>query len=588
MMQPASSRGTMTRLRGNHTHLLSRNDIVLCWPPNNGADALSSCDRRLSTGTGQGRTMIRYRTGSGRICILFALVSISLSLFLFPARSFGQSTASSTITAKEFSFDGNTVVSTEELRSLTAPYLEKSLDLPALEKVADSITELYKQKGYTLASAYIPQQTIETGTLQIAILEGRIGELNITGNRYYSTDFIRRHFALLEKDKVVRNVSLERTLLLLNGYPDLKVSTVLEPGSTTGSTNVEAKVTDKRPIHGTLDYNNYGFNRVSRNRFGAGVEVGNALFDGAIFNLNGILGDHPDQLQFVTGSYAMPLGNYGTKVIASGSIGKFDVGAELSALQIRGKIYTYDVSLTHPVIKTRFQSLLLEAGFAGKENRLSVLGTRTGSDQIRMLKLGVNYDRLDLSGRTYLSLYGYQGLGEFLGGMDDNAVLSTRRGADGRFTKANVTAGRIQKVWQDVLLVVRGTGQITTGSVVVIEQMLLGGPDSVRGYQLGERFVDEGYTVTAETRIPILPSLLPSTQGVVFIDHGAGRVRNPQPGERHSSSLTGTGFGIHMELPSYHLRLRCDIGFPIGPTPSGGTIAGDRSPTFYLQATARF
>ena len=41
----------------------------------------------------------------------------------------------------------------------------------------------------------------------------------------------------------------------------------------------------------------------------------------------------------------------------------------------------------------------------------------------------------------------------------------------------------------------------------------------VRGYQLGERFVDEGYAVTAETRIPLLPSMLPSTQAALYGPH---------------------------------------------------------------------
>jgi hemolysin activation/secretion protein len=205
-----------------------------------------------------------------------------------------------------------------------------------------------------------------------------------------------------------------------------------------------------------------------------------------------------------------------------------------------------------------------------------------------MAKVGVNYDRLDLSGRTYFSLYGFQGLGEMLGGMNDNSPQATRRGADNRFTKATLNAGRIQSLGHDVLLVVRANGQATTGPIVVIEQMLLGGPDSVRGYQLGERFVDEGYTVSAETRIPFFPSVFGPTQAAAFIDYGAGRIRNPQPGEQSSSSLTGTGVGMQTELPYFSTRLRFDVGFPIGPKPIGGTIAGDHSPTFYVQAIARF
>ena len=489
---------------------------------------------------------------------------------------------------KGFYFSGNTVVFQSELEAITQPYVGRSLALPDLEEVAARVTDLYRQKGYTLATTYVPQQQIRFGVVTIAILEGRVGEISVTGNQHYSTNFIRRSFAKAMEENVIRNVALERALLLLNEYPDLKVSAVLEPGASTGSTNVHVKAKDKLPIHATLDYNNYGFNTISRNRFGAGIEVGNVLFDGATLNLNGILGDHPNQLQFLTGAYAIPVGVHGTKLVLSGSTGKFDVGAELAALQIRGTINTYDISVTHPFIKTRFQSLLAEAGFASKDTRLSTIGTLVSDVAVRMAKLGVNYDRLDLSGRTYASLYGFQGLGQVLGGMDDNSSLSTRAGADNRFTKATLNLGRIQSLGHDVLLIVRASGQATTGPVVVIEQMLLGGPDSVRGYQLGERFVDEGYTVSAETRVPFFPSMLGSTQAAAFIDYGAGRLRNPQPGEQASSSLTGTGVGLQTELPYFSTRLRADVGFPIGPTPHGGTVAGDRSPTFYLQAIARY
>ena len=519
-------------------------------------------------------------------CVIF-LLCVGLIVPAFTSHAEPTAPVDSLL-VKGFSFSGNTVISQAELEALTQPYVGRSLTLQDLEEVAATVADRYKQKGYTLATTYVPQQQIRFGVVTIAILEGRVGEISVTGNRHYSTKFIRSSFAQAMEDNVVRNVALERALLLLNEYPNLKVSAVLEPGASTGSTNVHVKAEDKLPIHATLDYNNYGFNRISRNRFGAGVEVGNVLFDGATLNLNGIMGDHPDRLLFLTGAYAVPIGVHGTKLVLSGSDGRFDVGAELAALKIHGTIKTYDISVTHPFIKTRFQTLMAEAGFASKDNRLFILDSLTGDDRIREAKLGVNYDRLDLSGRTYFSLYGFQGLGEALGGMDNNAVNPTRRGADDRFTKAVLNTGRIQSLGHEVLLVVRANGQATTAPLVVIEQMLLGGPDSVRGYQLGERFVDEGYTVSAETRIPFFPSVFGSTQAAAFIDHGAGRLRNPQPGERASSNLTGTGVGLQAELPYFPTRLRMDIGFPLGPTPLGGTIAGDRSPIIYLQAIARF
>jgi hemolysin activation/secretion protein len=493
---------------------------------------------------------------------------------------------------KGFLFKGNTVVSKEQLEAITAPYIGQALELPLLESAAQAITNYYRKKGYTLALAYVPQQDVKFGVVELAVLEGRIGDITVSGNKYYSSSFIKGHFAQAMEDNVVRNESLERGLLLLNEYPGLKTSATLEPGKSAGATDVHVTAEDKRPLHFMLDMNNYGFNNISRYRFGAGVEVGNVLVDGGTLTLNGIIGNQPNQLLFGMANYSVPIGVHGTKLVVGGSDGKFDVGGQLDFLQIRGTITTGDIAVTHSFIKSRFQNILGEVGFTAKHSKLTALDNLIGDDAIRALKLGVNWDRLDLSGRWYASVYGFQGLGQFLGGMSDNSPQATRQGADNRFTKATIATGRIQSLGHGVLLVVKGSGQITTGPVVVIEQMLLGGPDSVRGYKLGERFVDEGYTVSAETRIPFFPSLMPTalkeTQGAIFIDYGAGLLRNPSPGEQRSTNLTGTGVGLQTQLPWYSSSVRLDLGFPIGPKPISGTIAGDRSPTFYFQIAMRF
>jgi hemolysin activation/secretion protein len=491
-----------------------------------------------------------------------------------------------------FSFTGNTVVTNERLQAVTQPFIGEPLDLVILEKAAQAITDYYRKQGYTLALAYVPQQDIKFGVVELAVLEGTIGDVTVSGNRYYSSSFITRHFSHALKEKVARNESLERGLLLLNEYPGLKTSATLEAGKSVGTTDVHVTVEDKRPLHVLLDMNNYGFNTISRYRFGAGVEAGNVLVDGGTLNLNAIFGNQPNQLLFGMGSYSVPIRSQGTKVVLGGSHGKFDVGGQLSFLQIRGIITTGDIAITHPFIKSRFQNLLAEFGFSAKNNSLTLLDTTIGDDAVRLLKVGMNWDRLDLSGRWYASVYGFQGLGQFLGGMDNNSSQATRAGADNRFTKATVATGRIQSLGHDVLLVLKGSGQITTGPVVVIEQMLLGGPDSVRGYQLGERFVDQGFTLSAETRIPFFPSLMPAalkqTQGTIFVDYGAGSVRNPSPGEQRSSSMTGTGVGLQTLLPWYNANIRLDLGFPIGPKPIGGTLFGDRSPTLYFSIASRF
>ena len=151
-----------------------------------------------------------------------------------PAPSRQSTTAPAPAVIKGFVFSGNTVIGNEQLQTVTQPFVGEVLDLPVLEKAAQSVTDYYRKQGYTLALAYVPQQQIELGVVTLALLEGRIGDVTVNGNRHYSTAFIKRHFAQAEAEPVARNESLERGLLLLNEYPSLKTSATLEPGNPLG------------------------------------------------------------------------------------------------------------------------------------------------------------------------------------------------------------------------------------------------------------------------------------------------------------------------------------------------------------------
>jgi len=491
-----------------------------------------------------------------------------------------------TIPVQGFTISGNRVVPTWDLAQVLTPFVDQTLTLVDLERVADLITDEYRRRGYSLAKAYLPEQKIKFGIVEIAVLEGYAGNLDITGNKFYSTAFIRRYFGKVYDEEAIKYSSLERALLLLSDNPDLSVSAILQPGKVVGTTDIVAKAQDKRPIHVSAGYNNFGVPFISRDRFDLGLEVGNALLPGAVFTANLIIGNDTRNLFFQLGSYSVPVGGQGTRLVLSGSNGNFDVGAFLADFKITGTLQTYDISITHPLIRSRVDNLFLDVGYLAKDNKLSLLDNVIGNDALRMLKLGVSFDRTDTTGRTFLSVYGYQGLGHILGGMADNAPDATRKGADNRFQHVNVAVGRTQSLWDRTFLILRGTGQMATGPLPVIEEFFLGGADSVRGYILGERLGDDGYAVSAELRFPV--PYVSVAQFGLFIDNGAARIRSPSVGQQAYYSLTGVGPGLRVNLPWYDAALRVDLGFPIEPPKTQtGSLSGGSSPTLYLGINAR-
>ena len=57
-----------------------------------------------------------------------------------------------------FTFSGNTVIPTNELEKIVAPYIGKELTVRELKDVAGRISEHYLANGYLLGQAYLPPQ----------------------------------------------------------------------------------------------------------------------------------------------------------------------------------------------------------------------------------------------------------------------------------------------------------------------------------------------------------------------------------------------------------------------------------------------
>lgn len=137
------------------------------------------------------------------------------------------------------------------------------------------------------------------------------------------------------------------------------------------------------------------------------------------------------------------------------------------------------------------------------------------------MRAGVSFGNLDRSG-----------VSEDL--VADSMTAETN-GAYGKFTYG---ASRLQRVYQRLSLFLAMNGQMAFKNLDTSEKFLLGGPNGVRAYPIGEAPGDSGATVTAELRydFPEIPRL-GVFQLVGFYDLGWC--------ELHQSTWTnsGTTFG---------------------------------------------
>ncbi len=502
-----------------------------------------------------------------------------------PALSRALAAAQEKVRVARIRVTGATIFPAEDLRALVADAEGKDLTLAEIEALAGRITTHYRTQGYVLARAYVPPQEIRDGVVEIAVLEGRVGGVEVEGARWYSPDLLKSYVAPPKEAPVFHAGRHERGLLLLNDLPGLTVKSTLKPGADVGTTDVVLNVEKNRLLTGSVDVNNYGARLTGWYRFGFSLDVNNPLGFGDGLSLRGVISDKAEDVWFARGAYTVPVSMWGTKVGGAFTHVESRVRGVFRELGIVGTGDIGSVYVTHPFIRTQAFNLYGQAGFDNKNFETTLLGTAANRDRVRVFTVGGALDAIDRwRGLTTAGLTLHQGVPDFLGGLSVDDRKASRVGAGGRFTKLTMNVARLQQVLGPTAFFVRASGQWASTPLVSPEQFFVGGVGTVRGYPLGEILGDHGFTLTGEFRWDAPGfSELPSVQLFAFIDHGGVIILDPLPGQERSPDRTGTGAGLRVGIPNdFHFSV--EYATPIrGPRPSDR-----RDHVIYFQAIKWF
>ncbi|MBY0550196.1 MAG: hypothetical protein K2W95_23165, partial [Candidatus Obscuribacterales bacterium] len=118
----------------------------------------------------------------------------------------------------QFAFQGNTVLSNDELSKIFADQLGKPQNLTQLSQSIDKVEQIYHERGFTLARV-VDVKDDPDGSVQLNLDEGVINSIQITGNKK-TKDFIVRNAIKLKPGTVYNEKTLTGDLrkLFANGY----------------------------------------------------------------------------------------------------------------------------------------------------------------------------------------------------------------------------------------------------------------------------------------------------------------------------------------------------------------------------------
>ncbi len=494
------------------------------------------------------------------------------------------------IFVRRFDIVGSSVFSAEELAEITQSFTNRNVTFAELLQVRSLITKLYTDHQYITTAAILPPQTLTNGVVKIQIIEGSVEEINVVGTRRLNPNYIRSRVALgtqkpLNVDRLLDQLRLLQLDPLLQS-----ISADLQAGTRPGTSVLQVTVSEAKTRLITPSIDNARSPSVGTLRRQIEVSQANllGLGDGLRVGYTNTDGSNGIDL-----SYTVPLNpRNGSLRIAYGSNRSTVIEPPFDVLDIKARSRYYELTYRQPIIQRPTHELALGLTFSRQESEtelgidnigpfpLSPGADEQGRTRISALRFFQEYvqrsDRQVIAARSQFSL----GLGWFNATQNETAPDS------------NFFAWRGQAQWtrlldRDTLLLVRGDVQLSDRSLVPLEQIGIGGVETVRGYRQDALLTDNGFWFSTELRLPILRT--GRGTGVVqltpFVDVGTGW--NQGETALDPNTLIGAGIGL-LWRQGNNFSARLDWGIPLIAIESNRRSLQEKGIYFSIQYSASF
>jgi hemolysin activation/secretion protein len=470
-----------------------------------------------------------------------------------------RSTPSLKVSVKKFRITGNRIYSEEDLLTALKDQIGKDLDFDGLNDAALAVRSYYRSRGYFLAQAYLPAQQIRNGVVEIAILEGRVGNVSL---KMDPNNPVRPEFAQgildahLKTGDVITETGLERPLLLLSDLPNVVVSSEIGPSTKAiGSADLRVNIKEgDGKISGYADLNNLGNRYTGEWVTGVNVNANNLSGFGDQFSLRATLTN--ERMSFVRAAVTGPVGYQGTR--AGISFAQFNYSLEKDFASLKAHGYGTVVSLygLHPFVRTRNANLIGQLSLENKLLKDRIDTTNNLEDRnINTLKFGLVGDFRDRAFGGALNSFAVS-YTEGSVALAPDALLAADQGAtglntQGKFAKVNFDVRRLQLITQDINLLVAVSGQLADRNLASAEKMSLGGGNGVRAYPVGQAAGDQGFLFSTELRyiVPKYQFLSGDLSLSGFYDAGRVKVNHSPLAASPSANFLGiSGYGVGLSL----------------------------------------
>jgi hemolysin activation/secretion protein len=489
-----------------------------------------------------------------------------------PSQPAPESGVNEQITVQRFEVIGSTVFSAAELAKITAPLTNKPIDFSQLLQVATDITQLYVSKGYVNSGAYIPgdQSFGKAGAVvKIAIVEGSVEDIIITGNQRLDPNYIKSRIGLGAGKPLKIDRLIER-LQILQQDPLIKsLATELTAGKNPGTSVVQIKVTENLTWNAGVTIANNRAPSIGEAQVLINLSQTNLTGGGDGLSLSYGKSEGSNSIDL---NYSLPVNpNNGTVRVQYSTSNSRVIETPFDKLDINGTAQEIALGYRQPLLQTPSQEFGLGISLNHRETDTGYLTALTGnrigypspganangSTRLTAVRFSQDYVTRDsqqvFAARSQVSL-----------GMNALNATITPSSPDSKFLSWRGQAQYVRALAPNSIFLAKVESQVADRPLLPLEQIGFGGQDTVRGYRQDVLLGDNGIGVNIEARFPLFSPADRSQllQIVPFLDMGWV---NNKPGDTPSpkvNTIASTGVGLRYQLGD-NFNAKLDYGIPL-------------------------
>jgi len=201
-----------------------------------------------------------------RIGILIALLFLNFTSAFAQTNSAPATEANSTATrtsnsqpkfeVRHYEIIGNSLLSPKPFNDIFVKAIGKEVSLDQIRNALADLQMEYRERGFVTVAVSLPQQKLTNATIKVQVTEGVLTKIDVTGNRYFSSENVLRALPSLHTNLLLNSHVFQRELDLANASRDRQIYPVIGPGPEPGTTELTLKVKDRLPLHARLELNN--------------------------------------------------------------------------------------------------------------------------------------------------------------------------------------------------------------------------------------------------------------------------------------------------------------------------------------------